>query len=922
MGQITSGIGLVSGINSGAIIDELISLESQPVTLLQTRIKSNTTQQQAYAGLETQLQSLQSIGQSLSLPTTFLASTATSSDQNVLTATAGPGAPQGSYQFQVAQLVSAQQSISNGYTSTSAPMQAGTISIEMGGGNLNTQTNLADLNGGGGVSRGQFRITDRSGKTDVIDTTSAVTLDDVVNKINTSLDISVHAAIQNDHLVLTDSSGGTGSLSTQDMAGGTSAQSLGIAGNVSANTLTGSSINYLGAGTALSALNDGRGIRTTTGSGDFTITVSDGTNINVNVGTAQTMGDLIKAINAAGGTKLKASLATNAKGLTLTDTSGGGGSFSVVDTNGSHAATDLGIATTGAGGIISGKPVIAGIDTVLLGSLKGGAGVPLGQITVTDRSNATATIDLSGAKTVQDILDTINSASGVRVTAALNASGDGIQLQDSSGGPGNLTIGDTGGGTTAASLGIAGTFDTSHTIVDGGDQHLQFVSQNTTLSSYNGGKGVTPGTFSITTASGATTTVNLAQGTFTRIGDVIGAINAKNIGVTASINANGNGLLLTDTTTGAGHLTVKNVTGTTASDLNISGTAAASTIDGAMEKTIQVTGTDTLATVQTKIQALGFGVAANIINDGSAQTPYHLSVTALNSGRAGRVILDGGTTGVQVRTLVAAQDAAVFVGGAGAAQPLLVTSSTNQVTGVIPGVTLSLQSASNNPVTLSITRDPSGVAKQLQTFTDTFNGLVDKLATYTKFDTTTNQGGLLLGDQTAQEIQEQMYAVFSGVVNGAGKFRTLGDIGMTLTDGAKIRFNADTFNAAFAQQPDSVGNLFTQASTGLGSLINKSMTSLVDPVSGAITLETQTLTNQSQSFKDQITNLDAILANKRAQLESQFANMESILSGLQSQQAALGSITGIKPVAAASSSSGSSNSGTSSGSGSTSSTGA
>src|SRR5579884_3294066 len=272
MGTITSGIGLVSDLNSAQIIDQLMQIESQPKTLLQTRIDTNNAQKDAYNGLLTQLQQLQTVGQTLERPATFDATTAKSSDENTLTATTTAGAPVGSYQFQVAQLVSAQQSVSNGFTTPDAQLSAGTLTIEMGGGNLNNATNLSDLNGGAGVSRGQFRITDSSGKTDVIDTSAAVTLDDVVKKINTSLDISVKASISGDHLVLNDLSSGTGTLSVQDLAGGNSAQDLGIAGTASGSTLTGTSVNYLSTGTALSTLNDGRGVRTTNGTGDFTVT--------------------------------------------------------------------------------------------------------------------------------------------------------------------------------------------------------------------------------------------------------------------------------------------------------------------------------------------------------------------------------------------------------------------------------------------------------------------------------------------------------------------------------------------------------------------------------------------------------------------------------------------------------------------------
>ena len=67
MGTITSGVGLVSGLNTSAIIDQLVSLESAPVTLLQNRISSNNAQSQAYSALEKQLTTLQTVGLTLTL---------------------------------------------------------------------------------------------------------------------------------------------------------------------------------------------------------------------------------------------------------------------------------------------------------------------------------------------------------------------------------------------------------------------------------------------------------------------------------------------------------------------------------------------------------------------------------------------------------------------------------------------------------------------------------------------------------------------------------------------------------------------------------------------------------------------------------------------------------------------------------------
>src|SRR5436305_12233146 len=104
MGTITSGVGLISGINTSSIIDQLMALESRPKTLLQTRIDSNNQQKLAYTDLVARLSSLQITGQVLEKPSNFQAATTNSSDTNVNTATAANGAAIGTYSLQVARL--------------------------------------------------------------------------------------------------------------------------------------------------------------------------------------------------------------------------------------------------------------------------------------------------------------------------------------------------------------------------------------------------------------------------------------------------------------------------------------------------------------------------------------------------------------------------------------------------------------------------------------------------------------------------------------------------------------------------------------------------------------------------------------------------------------------------------------------------
>jgi flagellar hook-associated protein 2 len=1028
MAGITSSVGLVSGINTKDIIDQLMSLEAQPKTKLEDRIDETNKVKLAYTDLSTRLTTLKLTATSLKKSTTFQAATATSGDDDVLSATAANGAAVGNYQFQVARLVTTQNSVTGGFTDfDKTKLGAGTITFEQGGGELSSDPPLAQLNGGAGVRRGKFRITDRSGKSAVIDIGSAVSVDDVLKKINTSLDISVKAAVSGDSITLTDLSGSTaGNLAVQDLGDGHSAADLGLVASVAGNTIAGTDINSLGPATKLETLNDNRGVRHAATGADFQVALG-GTNVQITLGPdVKTVGDVVDAVNAQGGTQLKAELVPGSNGIRLTDKAGGGRTITVTELNGSKAATDLGLLTDPAGvpgGTLDGKPVLAGMNTVLLSSLKGGAGLALGNISITDRAGASQTIDLSGAKTVQDVLDTISNASGVAVTARLKKSGNGIEIVDDSGGTGNLVIADAGGAstTTATDLGLAGSFDTSVAAAQGAYLQRQWFTENTQLKDYNGGKGVAPGSFKITAAEGRSAEVDLGDGTATKLGDVIKAINSKGIGVTASINANGDGLLLTDTSGGAGKVKVEEVDSTTAKDLNIlgesDGTTPPPTIDGSFERTLTLTGDETLQDLQQKITDLNPGLVAAIINDGSGVAPYRLSLTSRNTGRSGRVLIDTGSlTALQPTDLIQAQDAAVFLGSGDGPEPLLVTAGTNQIQGVIKGVTVELHGVSDKPVSLAVTRTADGVVDQINKFTDDFNALVDKMKEYTKFDATTGEKGVLLGDSTVQTIEQDVYTVFSSAVSSAGSVRVAGDVGLKLGDGAKLEFDEQKFLDAYASDSQAVETLFSKlpdslttdtpltklnsgagvrastigndfsittkdgstfnvalgnvatlgavldkintagggkvkaaigdngisiqiadtttgtgtmklqglngstalndlglptaadgiavgktilpvsptqrvsAGSGLGHILENSLSRLIDPVDGAITKENQNLDSKNAQFQNRIDVLDKLLEGKRARLERQFANMESVLANLQGQQQALGSL--------------------------------
>ena len=914
MGRITTGVGLVSGINSGQIIDQLISLEELPKKNIQTRIDAANVQKDAFADLAAKLGTLKGAGTDLRKPSTFQNANAVSTDDGVITATAGRAAAAGSYQFRVARLVTTQQTVGRGFADVDkTPVGAGKLTVELGGGELSTQNPLSDLNAGAGVRRGQIRVTDKAGGSAIIDTSDAVTLDDVLRKFNTNLDVNVHAETDGGKLVLTDRSGGSTKLTVADVGDNGAATDLGIVGSESSGTISGSTIYRIDRATGLEQLNDGRGVRLGGGASDFSVKTADGSTFTVSLAGSKTVGDVLDKFNAASGGKVRATLSANGDGFRLADSTPApppptdifgqptgpapARQLTVTAANGSNAAADLGLAGTTTGSATAdGQAVLAGLGTTLVSSLFGATGGGLGTISVQSRSSNTAkNIDLAGSKDVATVLKRINDA-GAGVRAELNASGNGIQIVDASGGTGDLVIGDVGGGQTAAAAGLAGTYGPDVTAAKGANLQRAWVNRNTLVKDYNGGRGVSAGTIRLTDSQGKTSLVKLT-GEEARLGDVIDKINASGIGVSAGVNANGDGLLLTDTAGGQLKLTAEDSDGSAAKDLRLLGTAdAGKSIDGSFEITLDVSATDTLKTVQDRLTALNFGVFANVVNDGTGDAPNRLSLTARDAGRAGRVVFDAGLTNLDTHTLVASQDAAVFIGDAQAtgAQPLLVTSHTNQVEGAIQNVSLQLNGVSDKPVTVNVARSIDNVTTEIGGFLDNFNGLVDKIAELTKFDPDTGERGPLLGDPTVQRVQSSIYELLRGVNPAGGKYRTLGDVGLKLGDGAKLTFDQDKFKAAYADDPEGVSALFTNAQTGFGYSIEKQITRLTDPVDGVLTRQTNTINSQNDQFTKSIASLDVRITAKRDRLTQQFAQMESVLSGLQGQQTALGQIQSVK----------------------------
>ncbi|MEL0585203.1 MAG: flagellar filament capping protein FliD [Candidatus Thiodiazotropha sp. (ex. Lucinoma kazani)] len=143
-----------SGIGAGAdwngIINQLLQIESRPLTQLQTREKVIEKQISDYGLVKSAVDTFKSAVEDLTSDTGFAAFSTTSSDEAVLTVAADSSAVASSYDVVVTQLASRDKLASSAYTDSATATGTGSLSITVDGTTMNlavdaTNNTLAGL---------------------------------------------------------------------------------------------------------------------------------------------------------------------------------------------------------------------------------------------------------------------------------------------------------------------------------------------------------------------------------------------------------------------------------------------------------------------------------------------------------------------------------------------------------------------------------------------------------------------------------------------------------------------------------------------------------------------------------------------------------------------------------------------------------
>ena len=295
-----------------------------------------------------------------------------------------------------------------------------------------------------------------------------------------------------------------------------------------------------------------------------------------------------------------------------------------------------------------------------------------------------------------------------------------------------------------------------------------------------------------------------------------------------------------------------------------SGTATTITVDST---------NNTIAGLAAAINAANLGVTANVVTDSGGA---RLTLVSNSSGAAGNITISSNTTGLSFNLGSSGVDAALTVDG------IPIDSSSNTVTGDIPGVTLDLLSRTSSPVTLQVSPDTSQAATAINNFVSDYNTVISAINSQLSYDTTTGTPGTLLGDPSVELVQSTLLSDAAASVTGNGAISSLASLGITMNNDGTLTVDNSQLNNALSGNFQAVQNFFQTASTGFAQQFSSDLTNLTGPTKGAIATDLNGINSSIGSLQSEISDFQANLSTEQQYLTTYYSQINATLQSLPS----------------------------------------
>lgn len=262
------------------------------------------------------------------------------------------------------------------------------------------------------------------------------------------------------------------------------------------------------------------------------------------------------------------------------------------------------------------------------------------------------------------------------------------------------------------------------------------------------------------------------------------------------------------------------------------------------------------------------------------------TVTKTLSGGAGVTFTDTDSDGVYGDTAAdntqTALDAALTVNG------LSITSASNTITSVIPGVTLTLNAKDPaKTITVGVTRNLTEAKARVNKFITAYNDLV----TFNKDQNAAAVAGKasIARNPVLRGFFDSMRSALLDDYTGS-TYTRLAAVGIGFDAKGKMTLDEDAFEDAMTTAPTAVQTLFSTAETSGAFGTLAALVEDYTETGGLVALIREQLTDQVSTITNRLNTLEAQLAVRRRALQQQYIAADLAMSRLNSQSASLSTI--------------------------------
>lgn len=278
---------------------------------------------------------------------------------------------------------------------------------------------------------------------------------------------------------------------------------------------------------------------------------------------------------------------------------------------------------------------------------------------------------------------------------------------------------------------------------------------------------------------------------------------------------------------------------------------------------------NTLDGLASYINQQDFGVSASVITDAQGA---RLALVSKASGQPGDLTISGNTSGLVFSKALSGSNAALTVDG------VPISSDSNTVTNVLPGVTLNLLAGSpGTEVKLTIASDTEQAKSAINAFVDSYNAAIQAVNAQFSVDPVSHSGGPLASNNGLRSLQSALLsdATYSMSNNG---FDSLASFGIKMANDGTLSVDSAKLDEVLAGNFAGLQNFFQSTDPGgFGSHFSASLDTLNDSTQGIIALNLNQITSTQTMLTKQINDFEDRLAAREKYLINEYSRVDAML---------------------------------------------